>query len=114
MPEPTTTGLAGWLGSKLLPPLLGFVGASLMLLYTREMDPRRMVVAVVAGVISAWLVPPIAVAGARHSGFVWLPADGSVEGVLGLLVGLGAINLVGVWLRVSSDPQAAMKRGGEQ
>jgi len=114
MPEPTTTGIASWLGSKLLPPVLGFVGATLMLLHTREMDPRRMVVAIVAGVISAWLVPPIVVAGARHSGFGWLPTDGSVESVLGFLVGLGAFNLVGVWLRSTRDPHAAFKRGGEQ
>lgn len=109
MAEPATSGAATWIGSKLLPPLLGFIGASLMLLYTRELDPRRMVVAVGFGVVAAWLVPPIAVPALRSgAGLDWLPADGSVEGLLGLLIGLAAINLVGLWLKASGNPAEAL------
>lgn len=109
MTDPTAAG-ASWLGSKLLPPFLGFIGATLMLLYTRELDPRRMAVAVIFGVLAAWLVPPLAVAALRNMASLdWLPKDGSVEGLLGLLVGLAAINLVGLWLRVSKDPRVAIQ-----
>jgi hypothetical protein len=83
-----------------------------MLVHTRELDKRRMLVAVGFGVLAAWLMPPIAVAGLRQSfGWAWLPSDGSVEGLLGLLVGLGSINLVGAWLRFVRDPKAALKGG---
>jgi len=115
MGEPTIAG--SWLTSKLLPPFLGFVGSSLMLLYTRELDPRRMAVAVIFGVLAAWLVPPMAMAGLRSmASLEWLPKDGSVEGLMGLLIGLAAINLVGLWLQFSRDPRAAIhaaKEGAE-
>lgn len=112
MADPTIAG--GWLTSKLMPPFLGFVGATLMLLYTRELDPRRMAVAVIFGVLAAWLVPPMAVA-AMNAWFslAWLPKDGSVEGLMGLLIGLAAINLVGYWLQVSKDPRAALQAAKE-
>lgn len=111
MAEPATAA-GGWLTSKLLPPFLGLVGATLMLLYTRELDPRRMAVAVVAGVVAAWLVPPIASAGLRSMGSLdWLPRDGSVEGLIGLLSGMAAINLVAFWLRISKDPRDLIGKG---
>lgn len=115
MAEPTTTAGAGWLGSKLMPPFLGFIGSSLMLLYTRELDPRRMAVAVIFGVIAAWLVPPLAVAGLTALfNLTWLPRDGSVEGLIGLLIGLAAINLVGYWLQLSKDPRAMIQAAKEE
>lgn len=99
-----------WLGSKVLPPILGLVGASLMLLWTRELDPRRMAVALIFGPIAAWLVPPILVPALRSwAVLAWLPKDGSVEGLVGLLVGIAAINLVSLWLKFSSDPRAALQ-----
>lgn len=110
MPEPTTAAAGSWIGSKLAPPLLGFLGATIMLLYTRELDPRRMAVAVAFGVLAAWLAPPMAVSGLRNlGGQDWLPTDGSVEGLFGLLIGLAAINLVGLWLQISRDPRAALR-----
>ncbi len=110
MTDPTT-GAAGWLASKLAPPLFGLVGAVMMLLYTREADHRRMVVAVVAGMVLAYVLPPILMGYAR-SVISWLPADGSVEGLLGFLLGLAAIGLVGWWLKVSRNPDALLNRGG--
>lgn len=113
MADPTTAG-AGWLTSKLMPPFLGFIGSTLMLLYTRELDPRRMAVAVIFGVLAAWLAPPLAVAGLRSMfALAWLPSDGSVEGLMGLLIGLAAINLVGFWLQVSKDPRTALQPAKE-
>lgn len=105
MSDPITPG-AGLLGHKLAPPLLGFIGASLQLLYTRELDPRRMAVAVIAGVLSAWIVPPMIVAYASTvPALAFLPAGGSVESLLGLLVGMCSINLVGWWLSVTRNPR---------
>lgn len=113
MTEPTTTGAAGWLASKLAAPLFGLVGAVLMLLYTREQDQRRMVVAVVAGMVLAYVLPPIVMGYARSAGWAWLPTDGSAEGLLGFLLGLAAIGLVGWWIRTSRNPDALVNRRGE-
>ncbi|MCA9911835.1 MAG: hypothetical protein KC496_00735 [Anaerolineae bacterium] len=79
---------------KFIPPALGFLGAIIMMSYMKEMPPRIWVTAILAGVCSAWVVPPIAAAWLIHAGISWLPIDGSVEGLLGLLMGLASIHLV--------------------
>lgn len=102
--------------AKLIPPLAGFLGAVIMLSYMSEMPPRHWAAALLAGVLSAYFVPPIVSAWFAHAGLEWLPSDGSVEGLLGLLLGMGAIHLVGgltvLGKRFAGDPTGFIRRKG--
>lgn len=105
--------------AKLIPPIAGFLGAVIMLSYLSEIPPRHWVTALLAGVLAAYFAPPIAVAWLAHKGFEWLPVDGSVEGLLGLLLGMGSIHIVGgltvLGRRFAGDPTGFIRsKGGEQ
>lgn len=104
--------------ARLIPPIAGFLGAVIMLSYMSEIPPRHWVTALLGGVLAAYFVPPIVLAWAAHKGWGWLPLDGSVEGLLGLLLGMASIHLVGglsvLGRRFSKDPMAfPWKRGDE-
>lgn len=90
MPENTILN-----NSKLFAPLCAFAGAVLMLLWRKEMQPRKMLVAVASGPLFAWLLTPSVVSWLA-SLWPWLPRDVSVNGAIGCLIGLLAINIVAV------------------
>ena len=102
--------------TKLIPPIAGFFGAVIMLSYMSEIPPRHWATALLAGVIAAYFAPPIAMAWLTHQGLAWLPADGSVEGLLGLLLGMGSIHIVGgltvLGRRFAGDPTGFIRRKG--
>lgn len=104
--------------AKLIPPIAGFLGAVIMLSYLAEIPPRHWVTALLAGVLAAYFAPPIAVAWLAHQGVEWLPIDGSVEGLLGLLLGMGSIHIVGgltvLGRRFAGDPTGFIRRKGEE
>lgn len=104
--------------AKLIPPIAGFFGAVIMLSYMAEIPPRHWATALLAGVLAAYFVPPIAVAWLAHQGVAWLPEDGSVEGLLGLLLGLASIHLVGgltvLGRRFAGDPTSFISRKGDE
>lgn len=104
--------------AKLLPPIAGFLGAVIMLSYMSEMPPRHWVAALLAGVLAAYFVPPIVLAWLAHAGLDWLPTDGSVEGLLGLLLGMGAIHIVGgltvLGKRFAGDPTGFVRKRGKE
>lgn len=76
-------------------PAMAFAGAVLMLLFKRELEPRRMMIAIIAGPIFAALLTPSAVAWLQSIA-AWLPSDGTVHGAVGCLIGMLAINMVAV------------------
>lgn len=91
--------------SKLLAPLCAFAGAVLMLLWRREMEPRKMVLAVASGPLFAWLLTP-SVSAWLLSLWSWLPRDGSVDGAVGCLIGLLAINMIALIANVGSRAES--------
>jgi len=111
MPDNTITA------SKLLAPLCAFAGAVLMLLWRREMDPRKMLLAVASGPLFAWLLTP-SVSAWLMSLWAWLPRDGSVDGAVGCLIGLLAINMIALVANVGTraetiDVTGLTKGGGK-
>jgi hypothetical protein len=96
---------------------MGFLGACLMLLYTNELDRKRMIVAITFGIASAIVCPPIIIPALREgAGFSWIPMNGSAEGFIGLMLGVASINLVALLLKFSSNPASlsAAIRGDDQ
>lgn len=92
------------LESRLFAPFISFVGVAVMLLWRKEPNRRRIAVAVLAAPTFTFLVVPIATAWIRNTpDLAWLPRDGSVEGLLGFVAGITALNLV-----------ALVVRGGDQ
>lgn len=85
MPEKTV--------SAFFAPFAAFAGAVIMLLWRKELDPRRMLLAIVGGPMFAWLFTPVVVAGLR-SAFAWVPMDWSTAGTVGCLIGMLAINII--------------------
>lgn len=90
MPEKTAVAL-----SEFLAPLMAFAGAVLMLLFKREMEVRRMLLAVLSGPLFAAFLTPSVVAWLLRQ-FSWLPSDWSVVGGVGCLVGMLSINIIAV------------------
>lgn len=103
------------LSSRLLAPFVSFVGVAIMLLWNREMKRSRMAVAVLSAPTFTVLVVPAAMAYIRSvPALAWLPQDGSIEGLIGLIVGLTALNIVALVLRVGvkAETVAADRIGG--
>ncbi|WP_068634894.1 hypothetical protein [Thauera butanivorans] len=102
--------------TKLIPPIVGFFGAVIMLSYMHEVPTSQWATALLFGVLGAYFGPPVIVAWLLHTGIAWLPTDGSVEGLLGLAVGLLSIHFVGaiavLGRRFSRDPTGFIKRRG--
>ena len=118
---PAGTSAVGILGSKLFPPLAGLAGAIITLSYMTELTRRQWASALVIGVFGAYIITPIASAYLRHHfGAVWLPSDGSVEGLIGMMIGMAGIHVVGgftvIGRKFSSDPVGAIvkMKGGEK
>lgn len=115
MADPASSTFAG---AKLIPPVVGFVGAVIMLSQMEPMPPRRWLSAILMGVLSAYLVPPIIVAYlVQQLGWAWLPTMETL-GVLGLLFGLAGIHLVAAAFvlgsRFGRDPAAFIANKGEE
>lgn len=98
------------LAARVLPPVLAFVGAVVMLSYLDNVPTRVWFAAVLGAVAAAYVGPPIAVAWLIHQGADWLPTDGSAHGVVGLLLGMGSIHFIGglsvIGRRFSEDPMS--------
>jgi len=97
------------LGSKLFPPLAGLAGAIVTLSYMAELTKRQWGSALILGVVGAYLATPIASLYLRNTiGAENVPNDGSVEGLIGLMIGMVAIHIVSaitmLGKKFSSDP----------
>lgn len=96
------------LAPRILPPILAFVGAVVMLSYLHNVPTRIWFAAVLGSVSAAYVGTPVTIAWLMHRGVEWLPTDGSVHGVVGLLLGLGSIHLIGglavLGKRFAEDP----------
>ncbi len=114
---PMSDIVSGVVGVKLAPPLIAFLGAVTTISYMPELTRRQWLSAVMFGVLSAYYIPPIAGYWLRQQ-YPWIPADGSVEGLAGLILGLGSIHIIGALTtmgkRFSSDPVGTIKRAGSK
>lgn len=113
MPEPTTT--AGFIASKFFPPLMGLFGALATLSYMPELTKRQWGAALTIGVFGSYLVTPIVSAYLHYTvNITWLPQDGSVEGLIGLTIGMVGIFIVGsitnLGRKFSEDPFGVFKQ----
>lgn len=113
MPEPTTA--AGFIASKLFPPLMGLAGAVVSLSYMPELSKRQWGTALTIGVFGAYLITPVASAYLRYSfSMDWLPNDGSIEGLIGLMIGMCGIHIVGgltaLGRKFAKDPLGILKQ----
>jgi hypothetical protein len=101
------------LAARVLAPVLAFVGAVVMLSYLNDVPTRIWFAAVVGSVAAAYVGAPITVAWLIHRGATWLPTDGSVHGVVGLLLGLGSIHFIGglsvLGKRFAEDPLSVLQ-----
>lgn len=90
---------------KALPTVLGLVGAAIGLSYAPTPPGRRQwFAAVLSGGALAYLGPPLIVPALRHHLVLeWLPADGSAEGLAGLVLGLCGIHIVGGTLKLAAS-----------
>lgn len=102
--------------SRWLAPFLSFVGVAIMVLWKSGIDKPRLAVAILSAPTFTVLVVPIAVAWIRSApSLAWLPTDGSVEGLIGLIVGLSALNIVAIVLRLGrqAETEAVNRLGGK-
>ena len=79
-----------------------------------------MLIAVASGPLFAWLLTPSAVSWLAAQ-LPWLPRDGSVDGAVGCLIGLLAINMIALVANVGNRAEsvdvgglAGAKTGGER
>lgn len=122
MPEPTSAAgaAAGYLWMKFIPAIVGFAGAVITLCYIPELSRRQWVTAILFGISSSYFVPPLVIAWLHHNEIAtWVPNDGSVAGLLGLLLGMASIHIVGgltvLGRRFARDPVGFISRkGGEK
>ena len=113
MAEPISTG--GFIASKFFPPLMGLLGSLITLSYAPEFTKRQWGAALTIGVFGAYLVTPIFSAYILYSERgAWLPKDGSVEGLFGIMFGMVGIFLVGavsnLGKKFAADPLAVFKQ----
>jgi len=113
MADPTST--AGFIASKLFPPLMGLAGSVISLSYMMELSKRQWGTALTIGVFGSYLITPLASAYLRYSvDMTWLPNDGSVEGLIGLMIGMAGIHVVGGFTalgrKFSDDPLGVFKQ----
>lgn len=100
------------LAARVLAPVLAFVGAVVMLSYLDSVPTRVWFAAVLGAVAAAYVGAPITVAWLIHNGADWIPTDGSVHGVVGLLLGFGSIHFIGglsvLGRRFAEDPMSVL------
>ena len=91
-------------GHKALPTILGLVGAAIALTYSASPPGKRQwFAAVLSGGAFAFVGTPVLVAAVRHYlGWDWLPQDGSVEGLVGLVFGIAGMRVVSGIITASS------------
>lgn len=95
------------LSSRLFAPFVSFMGVAIMLLWTSQMTRARVAVAVLSAPTFTFLVVPVVISYLRSvSALAWLPQDGSIEGLLGFVIGMTALNLVALVLRVGDKAEA--------
>lgn len=112
---PTGTSAAGFIASKFFPPLMGLFGALVTLSYMQELSKRQWGTAVTIGVFGSYLITPIISAYLYYTvDMSWLPKDGSVEGLIGLMIGMAGIHLVGGFTalgrKFTDDPLGVFKQ----
>lgn len=109
---------AGDISGKLLTMAAGFLGSLITLGLNEQPLPMRQWAALILfGALAAFFAPPLIVAQMQHAGITaWMPLDGSLEGLLGLTIGMGciyitrALNVIG--RRFSADPIGFFLRRG--
>lgn len=86
----------------LVSPLFALAGAVVMLVFKRELEPRKMLLSLVGGPLFAYLMTPWLMALLRAKS-TWFPIDWSelatvhaVAATLGCLIGMLAINLIAI------------------
>lgn len=86
----------------LVSPLFALAGAVVMLVFKKELEPRKMGLALVAGPLFAYLMTPWIMSLLRAQ-TTWFPIDWteqttvhSVAATLGCLIGMLAINLIAI------------------
>lgn len=96
----------------LVSPLFALAGAVVMLVFKRELEPRKMGLALVAGPMFAYLMTPWIMAILRAQS-TWFPIDWaeqttvySVAATLGCLIGMLAINLIAIVAHAGSRGEA--------
>lgn len=96
------------LASRLFAPFVSFIGVAIMLLWNREMPRSRMAVAVLSAPVFTVLAVPSAIAYIRTvPSLDWLPHDGSIEGLIGFIAGLTALNIIALVMRVGAKAEIA-------
>lgn len=106
--------------AKVWPALAGLVGAVITLSLAPVPPPRRRwFAAMLTGVFGAYYLAPIAAAGVRHAWPLdWMPADGSLEGLMGLVIGILGIYAVEalrtLGARFAKDPARFLSRKGAE
>ena len=87
----------------------GFLGSLITLSAMPELTKKQMFLAVLSGVAFAYLGTPVVAAWVFSlASATWLPAGGSVEGLIGLFLGMGGIHFVvfltSVFQNLSKNP----------
>ena len=82
----------------------GFLGSLITLSAMPELTKRQMILAVISGIAFAFWGTPIITAWIFTTNSAsWLPTGGSVEGLVGLLLGMGGIHLVAMFNTFSEN-----------
>lgn len=96
--------------SRAMPAIAGLIGASVAASYSPSPLSRRHWYSVLAsGVAFAYFLSPMSANAIRHYWpLPWIPTDGGLEGVMGLMLGVMGIYIVSgfmvVGAKVSADP----------
>lgn len=103
------------LASAMFAPFLSFVGVAIMVLWQRGIEKSRLAIAVIGAPIFTILAIRIGLAWVRSTkNATWLPADGSVEALIGLIVGLSVLNIIAILFRLGrqAETEAINRIGG--
>lgn len=104
------------LASAMFAPFLSFVGVAIMVLWQRGIEKTRLAIAVLSAPIFTVLFIRIGLAWIRsHKDYVWLPTDGSVEALVGLIAGLSVLRIVAILFRLGrqAETEAINRIGGK-
>lgn len=94
--------------NELIAPFFAVAGALLMLIFNREMEVRKMALALLSGPLFAGLLTPSLVAWLSTL-YDWLPKGGHVEGALGCLIGMLSINMIAFVAHAGKRAERAAK-----
>lgn len=104
--------------TDLIKPIIaaaGFLGSMITLSAMPELTRRQMALAILSGISFAyWGTPILTALLYSNPSISWLPAGGSVEGLVGLLLGMGGIHLVSIFnslaQTIANDPISFIKK----